>query len=424
MRALLLILDSVGIGHAPDATAFGDDGADTLGHLIDRFPDLPANLPHLWSLGLGNILGRSPVPAPSASFGQMQEVSPGKDSTTGHWEIAGAVLRQPFGHFHSFPPELVQAIERDAGVTFLGNFPASGTQVIDDLGPEHLRTGRPILYTSADSVLQVAAHEGVIPVDRLYDICRVARRHADAYRIGRVIARPFVGSPTAGFTRTANRHDYSMRPPPTVLNAMVDAGLPVVGVGKTRDLFAGSGITESHPTRSNADGVSTTHRLWRTTRRGLLFTNLVDFDTEFGHRRDPAGYARALVDFDRWLGTFLPELRDADLFIITADHGNDPTYRGTDHTRECVPLLVRHRGRTADLGLRNTFADVAASLAAFFRLPEPWPAGKSFIAPPSRRASRAHRPPDAPNSESVPGRAKTPLPPPRVTTLPRSAPPA
>jgi phosphopentomutase len=378
-RALLIVLDSVGIGHAPDAAAYGDDGADTLGHLIDFDPSLPARLPTLWSLGLGNILGRDPVPSPGASFGRMCEVSSGKDSTTGHWELAGVILPEPFGLFERFPPELVGAIEAEAGVSFIGNCPASGTQIIEDLGPEHVRTGRPILYTSADSVLQIAGHEEVIPVERLYDICRIARRHADAYRIGRVIARPFVGAPGA-FTRTARRHDFSMKPPRTVLDAIAESGQPVISIGKVYDLFAGEGITESHPTDSNADGMRQTAEVWANTDAGLVFTNLVDFDTVYGHRRDPAGYANALEEFDRWLAGFLPACRDEDLLILTADHGNDPTYRGTDHTREQVPLLVHQGGPSVDLGDRQTFADVAATLAEFLAVPGGWPAGgTSFL---------------------------------------------
>ena len=376
MRALLIVLDSVGVGGAPDAAAYGDAGADTLGHILDRHPAL--RLPNLWSLGLGHVVNRRPCPPADlrASYGRMTEVSAGKDSTTGHWELAGAVLGEPFGHFVNFPPALVGAIEREAGVSFIGNLPASGTAIIDQLGPEHVRAGRPILYTSADSVLQIAAHEAIIPVGRLYEICRIARRHADAYRIGRVIARPFVGEPGA-FVRTANRHDFSMTPPPTVLDALTAAGVPVVGVGKTADLFAGSGVAASHPTASNADGMRQIEAVWRATDRGLVFANLVDFDTNFGHRRDVAGYAAALAEVDAWLGRFLPAVRADDLLILTADHGNDPTFRGTDHTREQVPLLMKLGGRAADLGTRETFADVAASLGAYFGVP--WPVGTPFV---------------------------------------------
>lgn len=374
MRSLVIVLDSVGVGGAPDAALYNDEGADTLGHLCDLARPV---LPVLWSLGLGHVIGRPGSSAPRARYGRMRERSAGKDSTTGHWEIAGVVLQQPFALFERFPDALVRAIEHEAGVRFLGNVPASGTQIIADLGEEHLRTGQPILYTSADSVLQIAAHEEVMPPERLYALCEVARRHADAWAIGRVIARPFIGAPGA-FTRTARRHDFSMRPPPTILEAIQNAGLPVLGIGKTGDLFAGQGITRSWPTDSNADGMRRTAEVWHETAQGLIFTNLVDFDTVHGHRRDPEGYARALEAFDTWLGGFLPGCRDDDLVIITADHGNDPTFRGTDHTREEVPLLVLHRGRSGPLGTRESFADVAATLAAFFRL-DPWPAGASFL---------------------------------------------
>jgi phosphopentomutase len=376
MRSLVIVLDSVGIGAAPDAARYGDEGADTLGHVLERCPDL--RLPHLWSLGLGHILSRCPVARPQASYGRMREQAAGKDSTTGHWELAGVILREPFAVFEQFPPELVGAIEAECGVQFLGNCPASGTAIIDELGEEHLRTGRPILYTSADSVLQIAAHEQVIPLERLYAICEVARRHADEYRIGRVIARPFIGEP-GRFTRTAGRHDYSMKPPDTVLNAIQEAGLPVIAIGKTDDLFAGEGITESHPTASNAEGMRAMETLWPETHTGLLFTNLVDFDALYGHRRDVESYARALAEFDDWLGRFLPLIRPGDLLIITADHGNDPTYKGTDHTREEVPILLCYAGGTDDLGCRKTFADVAATLAAFFHLQPRWPTGTPMV---------------------------------------------
>jgi phosphopentomutase len=365
MRALLIVLDSVGVGHAPDAADYGDEGADTLGHLFGQVSWLQSALSTCWSLGLGNILDRDPVAVPQAAYGCMSPLSPGKDSTTGHWEIAGVVLDEPFGVFERFPPPLVSAIEAEANVRFIGNRAASGTQIIEDLGPEHLRTGSPILYTSADSVLQIAAHEDRMPVPRLYDVCRVARRLSDPYRIGRVIARPFVG--TAGaFVRTERRHDFSMRPPRTVLNALCEAGVPVMGIGKISDLYDGSGICASHPTANNDQGMRQIESIWRQTRDGLVFANLVDFDTAYGHRRDPHGYARALAEFDSWLGRFLPQCHGDDLLIITADHGNDPTFRGTDHTREQVPLLMRYRDFGGDLGCRDTFADVAATLGEFF----------------------------------------------------------
>lgn len=372
MRALLLVLDSVGIGSAPDAASYGDEGADTLGHLLQY--DRSLKLPALWSLGLGHIMHSDPCDGVCASYGRMREQSAGKDSTTGHWELAGVILDEPFATFERFPPELVTAIESEAGVRFLGNYPASGTQIIQDLGPLHLRTRQPILYTSADSVLQIAVHEDYVPLEQLYEICRIARAHADRYRVGRVIARPFVGEP-GNFTRTPGRHDFSMRPPPTVLNAIADRGVPVRAIGKTVDLFAGEGITESHPTESNADGMRKISTIWQDTRGGLVFANLVDFDTIYGHRRDPPGYARALVEFDAWLAGFLPQIGSDDLLIITADHGNDPTFRGTDHTREQVPLMARFNGNAEPLQPRATFADVAATLSVFFACPRPWPVG-------------------------------------------------
>ncbi len=378
MRSLLLILDSAGCGGAPDAAAYGDEGSDTLGHIYAHAPGFA--LPNLERLGLGAVMNvqlpTSNAQRPTASFGRMRERSAGKDTTTGHWEIAGAMLERPFTVFEKFPDSLVRAIEREAGVEFIGNFPRSGTVVLDELGPEHLRTGKPILYTSADSVLQIAAHESTVPLARLYEICKIARRHCDAARIGRVIARPFTGEPGA-FARTAGRHDYAMLPPRTVLNALADSGKAVHGVGKISDIFAGSGITASTPTASNAEGMAAIAREWPTL-DGLLFANLVDFDMLFGHRRNVPGYAEALREFDRWLPALLAAVKPDDLVIITADHGNDPTWRGTDHTREEVPLLVLHGGKANALGTRETFADVAATLAEFFALPV-WPGASSFL---------------------------------------------
>jgi phosphopentomutase len=378
VRALVLVLDSVGVGHAPDAHKYGDEGANTLGHILEQTPQLA--LPHLGRLGLGELIGRSdPSRRPYlASFGRMQERSAGKDTTTGHWELAGDILDVPFAVYERFPPELVRAIEHQAGVTFIGNYACSGTTILDELGADHVRTGCPILYTSADSVLQIAAHEAVIPVSRLYEICEVARELSDGYRIGRVIARPFDGE-LGHFRRTARRHDYSMKPPRTILQALQATGLPVMGVGKIHDIFAGEGITESHPTTSNSEGMAKMDELWERISQGLIFVNLVDFDMIYGHRRDVPGYARALAEFDEWLGRFVTKVSPDDLLIITADHGNDPTFRGTDHTREQVPLLVMHRRESRDLGIRSTFADVAASLSAFFQLPEPWSTGTSFL---------------------------------------------
>lgn len=385
MRALLLVLDSVGIGHAPDAAAYGDDGANTLGHIFEQVPEL--QLPALESCGLAEMVSassRSNLKLSAgrrgheyrASYGRMRERSAGKDTTTGHWELAGAILEQPFAVFERFPDELVGAIEREAGVEFIGNYARSGTTILAELGAEHVRSGKPILYTSADSVLQIAAHEQVIPIGRLYDICEIARRHANAVRIGRVIARPFDGE-AGKFRRTARRHDFSMKPPPTILNSLGDAGVGVIGVGKINDIFAGEGITESYPTTSNAEGMARIAELWPRAANALLFANLVDFDMLFGHRRDVAGYVRALEEFDGWFGEFLPRITPEDLVIVTADHGNDPTFRGTDHTREEVPLLVFDDQPGRDLGPRETFADVAATLASFFGI-APWPAGRPF----------------------------------------------
>jgi phosphopentomutase len=263
-------------------------------------------------------------------------------------------------------------------VEFIGNYAQSGTTILTELGPEHIRTGNPILYTSADSVLQIAAHDEVVLTDRLYHICTVARQHADRFAIGRVIARPFTGS-EGNFSRTSHRHDFSMTPPRTVLTAISEHGLPVVGVGKISDIFAGEGITESFPSESNADGMKRIAEIWKSFETGLIFANLVDFDMLYGHRRDISGYGMALEEFDQWLGQLLPRIAPTDLVIITADHGNDPAYQGTDHTREQVPLFVLHREQAENLGTRETFADVAATLSAYFHLPDPWPAGKQFL---------------------------------------------
>lgn len=383
MRALLIVLDSVGIGHAPDAAKYGDEGANTLGHIFARCRD--TWLPNLCALGLPKVLDenyswtRKTFALPHlASFGKMQEHSAGKDTTTGHWEIAGVILDMPFSVFLRFPYELVSAIEKEAGVKFIGNYARSGTTVLEELGAEHVSTRNPILYTSADSVLQIAAHEKIIPLEKLYEICQIARRHADRFRIGRVIARPFVDT-NGKFTRTANRHDFSIKPPATVLDAIADAGFPTIGIGKISDIFAGQGITESHPATSNREGMGCIDKLWSQTDRGLIFCNLVDFDMIYGHRRDVTGYAMALSEFDEWLGLLLDKISPDDLFMITADHGNDPTFRGTDHTREQVPLFVMHNRESRDLGTRSTYADVAASLAEFFQLPKPWPVGTSFL---------------------------------------------
>jgi len=378
-RALLIVLDSVGVGSAPDAGRYGDDGANTLGHILARCPEL--TLPTLTALGLPQIMSsddtaNTDTNPPTALVGRMREFSTGKDTTTGHWELGGVHLQQPFATFESFPRELIAAIEADADVQFIGNYPQSGTLILDELGAEHLASRRPILYTSADSVLQIAAHEEIFSTHALYRLCEIARRHCDSYRIGRVIARPFTGA-IGNFQRTAQRRDFSMQPPPTVLNALTNAQIPVTGIGKISDIFASSGISHSHPTHSNAEGMATIDQLWPTA-QGLLFANLVDFDMLFGHRRDVAGYANALKEFDVWLGRFLTTLDPDDLVILTADHGNDPTWIGTDHTREEVPVFVLHDSQCGTLGTRMSFTDVAATLADYFAIP-PWPLGTSML---------------------------------------------
>ena len=377
MRAIAIVLDSVGIGNAHDAGAYGDEGADTLGHILKAEPWL--QLPNLDRLGLEharNGAAGQPVPDSSkldagASFAWLSEKSKGKDTTTGHWELVGAVIDEAFTTFEAFPPELVGAIETEAGISFIGNYPQSGTTILEELGELHQLTRQPILYTSADSVLRIAAHEETIPLAELYRICEISRKHADKFRIGRVIARPFVGSPDH-YERTANRHDYSFQPPGTILNRLQSAGIATTGVGKISDIFAGSGIGESLPTKSNAEGMQTIDRLWANPdHAGFTFVNLVDFDMKYGHRRDPGGYANCLKEFDNWLEGFLQRVSDDgnELMMITADHGNDPTWVGTDHTREMVPLLTKS-GNSAprNLGHQPSFTVVANQLATFFQI--------------------------------------------------------
>jgi phosphopentomutase len=374
-RIAVIVLDSVGIGELPDAASFGDEGADTLGHIVQSVPDF--QLPNLRNMGLANIapLGNwPPEPSPSAYYGKMAEVSAGKDTMTGHWELAGLEIRTPFRTFpNGFPEKLIRAFEAETGRPVIGNKPASGTEIIAELGESQMKTGAWIVYTSADSVFQIAAHEEVIPLEELYQACRIARRltMTDEYMVGRVIARPYIGKPGA-FVRTANRHDYAVKPPkPTVLNALKDGGYDVIAVGKINDIFSGEGITRAIPTKSNADGIRATLEELGKPFRGLLFVNLVDFDSLYGHRRDPQGYARALEEFDRAVPELLSRLGERDMLVITADHGNDPIHHGTDHTREYVPLLVASPAfrRTGDLGVRSTFADLAATLAENFGVP-------------------------------------------------------
>ena len=382
-RILVIVLDSCGVGALPDAASYGDDGASTLPHTAAACGGLV--LPTMGRLGLGHIaeiLGVPPDPSPAGAFGKMAERSPGKDSTTGHWELMGAVLDRPFPTYpRGFPPEVIEPFEARIGHRVLGNRPASGTEIIEELGEEHLRTGHPIVYTSADSVFQIAAHEAVTPVEELYRYCRIAREILTGpHAVGRVIARPFIGEPGA-FVRTDRRRDFSVPPPvPTVLDRVQGAGHSVVAVGKIHDLFAGRGITESIHTHNDLDGMQATLRAMDSTPAGMIFTNLVDLDTLFGHRNNPRGYGEDLEQIDAAMATVVARLGPRDLLIITADHGNDPTSQSTDHSREYVPLLVagpRVAGGI-DLGIRSTFADVGATVAAALGTAAP-AAGTSFL---------------------------------------------
>jgi phosphopentomutase len=381
-RVFLTVLDSVGVGELPDADAYGDRGSDTLGN-ISRV--VPLKLPALRSLGLPRVAtvhGMAPVDAPRGAFGRMAERSPGKDSVTGHWEMAGVVLDRAFPTFpDGFPAEVIAEYERRIGRKTIGNKAASGTAIIDELGPEHVRTGCPIVYTSADSVFQIAAHEDIIPIPELYRICEIAYDLVGkGMGVGRVIARPFVGAPGA-FTRTANRHDYALPPVgTTLLDAMTAAGKTVHAIGKIQDLFAGRGVTTAVHTRSDDEGVDEIEKAIATAGPGLVFTNLVDFDTVYGHRNDAAGYAANLERFDARLTALLPRLRERDLLIITADHGNDPTTPSTDHAREHVPVFLVGRciRPGADIGTRATFADLGQTIAEIFGV-GPLANGTSFL---------------------------------------------
>jgi phosphopentomutase len=373
-QAVTIVLDGIGIGALPDSDRYGDAGANSLQHAAQAVGGLA--LPVLGGLGLGNIAaieGVPPAAAPLASWGMMAERSPGKDSTSGHWELMGCPLREAFPVYPAgFPVEIIERFEREAGVGVLGNRPASGTEIIETLGEEHMRTGKPIVYTSADSVFQIAAHERVLPPERLYEICVMARRIlAGPHTVGRVIARPFTGEP-GRFVRTAGRRDYSLPPPrPTLLDRLSESGRRVVTVGKIHNLFAGRGIDEIVEARSNEEAM----RKAALAARGenpfsLLFINLIDFDMLWGHRRDAKAYAAGLERFDAWLGPFIESLEPGTLLVVTSDHGCDPTMGGSDHTREYVPLLAVRAGFSGGkpLGVRDTFSDVAATLAEYFGL--------------------------------------------------------
>lgn len=382
VRAIVIVLDSVGIGEMPDAADYGDKGSNTLGNIARQRGKL--NLPHLQALGLGNIApiqGVEPVSNPKANFGKMAESSRGKDTTTGHWEIAGIILEKAFPVFpEGFPRELIKRFEGAIGRQTLGNVVASGTEIIKILGEEHMRTGRPIVYTSADSVFQIAAHEEVIPLEELMRICRMARELLTGdLQVGRVIARPFLGAP-GSFYRTPNRHDYALDPPgKTLLDCVQDAGQKVLAVGKIKDIYAGRGVTEYVLTQNNMDGVDKTLAYMARKEPGLIMTNLVDFDMLYGHRNDVAGYARALADFDARLPEIMAALSKEDLLVITADHGCDPTTASTDHSREYVPVLLYGQDfqAGADLGVRTSFADLGATITDFLQT-EKLPHGLSF----------------------------------------------
>lgn len=382
-RICLVVLDSAGIGEMPDAAAWGDAGADTLGHI---FESRTVSVPNLQRLGLGNIRPIVGVPAasePIGSFGKCTLKSNGKDTTTGHWEMAGIVLEKAFPTFpNGFPPRIIDQFVSETGVAgVLGNVPASGTEIIKVHGEEHISTGKPIVYTSADSVFQIAAHEEIVPIDRLYEICEIARRILDDEdRVGRVIARPFLGTKATDFKRTENRHDYAVPPPSeNLLPLLKDAGYDVVCIGKIASIYDSMGVTEDLAAKNNQQTIDQTINALKADSRGLIFSNLVDFDMLYGHRRDTEGYAKALEHFDSHLPSIFDAMRDDDLLILTADHGNDPTFPGSDHTREYVPLLVygKQAKPGVDLGTRATLADIGQTIAENFgiKLPD----GEGFL---------------------------------------------
>ncbi len=383
-RVHVIVMDSVGIGEAPDAGSFGDKGSHTLGHIAEEMNGL--HMPEMQKLGLGNIeplKGIDPVESPIAYYGKMQEASVGKDTMTGHWEIMGLNIDKPFKVYpNGFPQELIAALEEKTGRKVIGNKPASGTEILDELGEEHMKTGAIIVYTSADPVLQIAAHEEVIPLDELYRICEIARELTltEEFLVGRIIARPFVGQPGA-FVRTSNRHDYALKPfGRTAMNELKDAGYDVIALGKIHDIYNGEGITASERTKDNMDGMDKFIATLEKEFTGLSFLNLVDFDALYGHRRDALGYGKALEEYDARLKEVFPKLTDDDLLIITADHGNDPTMPGTDHTREYVPLLVYSTRfkEPKQLPLRMTFADIGATVVDNFGV-EKTAFGESFL---------------------------------------------
>jgi phosphopentomutase len=382
-RIIWIVLDSVGIGELPDAVAYGDVGRNTLGHIAES---RPLKIPTLVKLGLANVAPlkhQQPTGAPIGSYGKGATHSPGKDTTTGHWEMAGVWLEQAFPVYkNGFPPDLIAEFERLIGRKTLGNKPASGTEIIKELGVEHVRTGKPIVYTSGDSVFQIAAHEDVISTAELYRMCEIARKLLDGpNRVGRVIARPFAGA-VGHFARTSRRHDYAVDPPkPMLMDVLEGRGVPVFGIGKIHDIFNGRGVRDYVTTKSNADGMGKLTTAVRERKEGLIFCNLVDFDMLYGHRKDVEGFAKSLEEFDRWLSDFLPQLSGADLLMITADHGcdPDPRWETTDHSREYVPMLAYSpsTGAGANLDIRQTLADMGQTIAENFGTAIPH--GTSFL---------------------------------------------
>ncbi len=382
-KVILIITDSLGVGELPDAAEYGDSGADTFGHIVEKSEKL--NIPNLLKLGFGNIEGvcgaKLAVEKPLGCFGKMAEVSKGKDTTTGHWEIAGLKTDIPFKTYpEGFPREFMETFEKEIGIECLGNYPASGTAIIEELGPEHEATGKPIVYTSADSVFQIAANIDVIPLERLYDICKIARKLlVGDWACGRVIARPYVIK-DGHRVRTSDRRDYAVTPPAdTVLDMVSQAGKEMYAVGKIGDIFNEKGITTSTHTKSNMDGVDKTIEAMKMDFEGFIFTNLVDFDSQYGHRRDPIGYGKCIEEFDARLPEIMGAMGEDDIMMICADHGNDPTAQGTDHTREYVPLIVYGKRCKAgiNLGIRSTFADVGATVADILEVKDTG-LGKSF----------------------------------------------
>jgi phosphopentomutase len=383
-RIFIIVMDSVGIGEAPDAEKFGDKGADTFGHIAEKMNGL--NMPNMARLGLSNIReikGVEKQEIPRAYYTKMMEASNGKDTMTGHWEIMGLNIQTPFRVFpDGFPEELLSELEKQSGRKIIGNKPASGTEILVELGEEHLKTGALIVYTSADSVLQIAAHEEIVPLDELYKICKIARELTldEKYMVGRIIARPFLGQP-GNFKRTPNRHDYALKPfGRTVMNELKDSGCDVIAIGKISDIYDGEGVTKSLRTVSNMDGMDKLVETFEIDFTGISFVNLVDFDALYGHRRDPEGYGKALEEYDARLPEVFAKMNQDDLLIITADHGNDPVAPGTDHTREYVPLLVYSKGmqKGKELAIRETFADLGATVADNFHVKMP-AYGKSFL---------------------------------------------